>query len=712
MHKISNSVTKKDHDEKVSGSVKYVGDYPQIGMLHGKLIRSSYAHARILGVQTPELPEGYFLVDHRDIAGENIVHVVQDDSPAYADGEVHYRGEPIAMLVGPNEEETTRYARLTEVTYEVLPAILDVEESETVFFDYHYERGEMEQAFSDADQIFEEVFYTGYQEQVYLETQGMIAEYKEGHVTVRGSLQCPYYVHGAVAKVLGLTPDKVRIVQETTGGGFGGKEAFPSFLAAQTAVAAVKAQGKPVRVVFDRREDMEFTSKRHPSKSTYKVAVKDGKVTAMDIDVIFNAGAFTTLSPVVLQRGIIAAPGVYNVPNVNVRGRAVRTHTVPTGAYRGFGAPQTFFAVERMMDHIAKALDVDTLTFKRAHLVKQGDQTSTSGIYHYPVPLPAMIDDVLDRSGYLKKRKNYEKAGIERDRHGIGLSLWFHGAGFTGSGERDFIKAKVALQKTADGKVEILASNSDIGQGIKTTFAKIVASELSIPYEEIRISNPDTSRVPDSGPTVASRSLMIVGELLRRAAIHLRSEWREGEAQRVEEHFVEPEFMIPFRLDDFHGDAYPTYAWGVAAVEVKVDALTGVNEVVGCWSAFDVGTPIDLNVVVGQMEGGVLQGLGYASMEQMNYDKDGRIRNNSLSDYLIPTAMDVSHLDVQMHIEEYPYGPYGAKGAGELPLVGIPAAYVAAMEQAVSFPFSHIPLTAEETLVALSGQSAREAQKT
>ena len=568
-----------------------------------------------------------------------------------------------------------------------------------MFFDFKFGRCDVDSAFAQADKVYEEQFSTGYQEQAYLETQGLIADYQNGKLTLHGSLQCPYYVHGALVKALGLTPDRVRVLQDVTGGGFGGKEAYPSILGCQVAVAAYKANGKAVRVIYGRREDMEFTSKRHPSLCTYKVAVKDGCVTAMDIDVKFDAGAFTTLSAVVLQRGIIASPGAYRVESLRVRGRALKTNTMPTGAFRGFGAPQTFFAVEMMMQHIAREIGEDPLAFKLRHLVQQGDATSTDGRYHFPVPLPTMVAQVQGMSNYVAKYAAYRQPQAGRYRRGIGISVWFHGAGFTGSGERDHIKAVTRLHKTPDGRVEVLASQTDMGQGIKTTLCKIVANELNLPLEMVTYNDPDTDRVPDSGPTVASRSLMTVGELLRRAAIHLRTEWVTGQDQTVEEHFKEPDFVIPFYIEQFKGDAYPTYAWAACAVEVEVDTLTGTNQVLGAWASFDVGTPIDINIVLGQMEGGFLQGLGYASMEQMAYDGTGRIRNNSFTDYIIPTAVDVPVMQVKMHVEEYPLGPYGAKGAGELPLVGVPGAYMAAMEQALGMDIHHIPFSAEDALL-------------
>ena len=707
MNAISRSVVRKDHASKVSGRSIFVADYPSEGVLFGKLLRSKKPRARVLKIDVPELPEGYFYVDAKDVPGDNNVNIVLDDTPVFCRDTVEYIGEPIAMLCGPDEKKVEQLRDACSVAYEELESVLEVRKATQTFFDYNYGRGDVEKAFSEADRIYDEEFETGYQEHAYLETLGMMAEPEEdGRMFVHGSAQCIYYIHKALMRVLGCGPDGVHVLQDVTGGAFGGKEDYPSILGCQVAVAARKC-GKPVRCVFDRREDMEFSSKRHPSLCRYRVAVSNGRITAMDIDVIFNAGAYSTLSAVVLQRGIIAAPGVYNIPNLRVRGRAFKTNTVPCGAYRGFGAPQTFFAVEMMMDHIARNLRVESLAFKEAHLCKQGDLTSTSGRYHFPVPLPAMIREIDEACNYRKKRTEYALAQTGRYRRGIGLSLVFHGAGFTGSGERDIIKAVVKLRKYRDGSVEILASNGEIGQGVRTTFSKIVARELDIPLERVICDYPDTARVPDSGPTAASRSLMIVGELLRRAAGKLRREWAEGEEQEVEEHYREPGFMIPFDPDSFYGDAYPTYVWGVSAIEVEIDTFTGSARVLGAYGDFDVGTPIDRNIISGQMEGGFLQGIGYSFMEKMYTDAGGRIRNNSLTDYLIPTAVDVPNLKCMLHVEEFPEGPYGAKGAGELPLVGAPAAYLEAVEQALGGKaLRHVPFTAEDALSVIRKEGA------
>jgi CO/xanthine dehydrogenase Mo-binding subunit len=702
MGQISGSVVKRDHSTKFSGAAIYVGDYMESDILTGKILHSQKAHAKLIEVKVPELPAGYYYVDRRDVPGDNNVNIVKDDMPVFARETVEYIGEAIGMVCGPDESMVEHILSAIEVVYEDLPVVTDVLKSDTAFFDYTITKGDIDKAFKEADKVYEEVFETGFQDQTYLETQGMMAEPQaEGRVFLHGSLQCPYYVLNAVTRALGLPREKVHIAQDATGGGFGGKEDYPSILGCQVGVAAV-ATGHKVRCIFGRREDLEFTPKKHPSHNTYKVAVKDGRVTAMDVDVIFNGGAYTTLSAVVLQRGIICANGVYDVPNLHIRGRAIKTNTVPSGAYRGFGGPQTFVSVEMVMDHIARDLGIRPLEFKLKHLVKKGDSTSTSGKYHFDVPIVEMVEELDRICDYRKKREMYAKPQTGRYRRGIGLSMCFHGAGFTGSGERDFIKAVVRLKKSADGMVTILISNTDMGQGLRTIMPKIVAKELDLPLTQIIYEYPDTDFVPDSGPTVASRSTMVVGELLCQAAKRLRAEWQDGEEQMIEEHYKHPEFLIPFSLDDFKGDAYPTYSWLVNVIELEIDTYTGRPQVLGAYGCFDVGTPIDYNIVVGQMEGGFLQSIGYASMEYMTADKTGRIRNNSFSDYIIPTAMDVPNLKVILHTVEYPEGPYGAKGAGELPAVGAPGAYMEAVEQALeSVDLHHIPFTAEDVLKSL-----------
>lgn len=695
MEPISKSVVKKDHTVKMNGEALYVDDLKLEDMLHGKLLRSTKPCAKIKSIQFPEMPNGYYIIDRNDVPGTNRVAIVENDTPVFAEDRVEYVSDPILMVVGEDLKIINGIINNIAIDYEEEPAIFDMRESQTAFFNYNYTKGDPKKAFEEADRIIEETFFTGHQEQAYLEPQGMIGIYQDGKAIVYGSMQCPFYVHGALKQVFDCTSDKIQVIQTVTGGGFGGKEDYPSVLACQVAVAAKKA-GKPVKVIFDRREDISTTSKRHPSFIVYKTAIKNGKITAMYVDVTFNSGAFTTLSPVVLQRGIIAASGVYNIEHLNVCGRAMKTNTVPNGAYRGFGGPQVFFAVEMHMTHIAKELGINPFTLKEEYLVKQGDATSTSGKYHFHVPLPELIEKLDDISDFKTKQSAYQNQ-TGRYRLGMGVSLFYHGCGFTGSGERDLIKAVAHLVKHKDDSVEILISNSDIGQGLKTTFCKIVSDILGIPIDQIKMENPDTDCVPDSGPTVASRSLMTVGKLIERASRKLKETWKAGEYQCIEERYVEPDFLIPFDAKAFRGDAYPTFSWGVNAIEVQIDTLTATSEIIGAWGVFDVGVPIDDNIIKGQMEGGYLQGIGYGSMEYMDANH-GYIRNNSFSDYIIPTSMDVPHMKVATINNPYSEGPFGAKGAGELPLDGAAPAYVDAVENALNHRLNKAPFMPEDIL--------------
>lgn len=700
MEAIKRPMKRRDHDEKVSGRIRYTDDIQSPEYLCGKILRSGIAHGRIKGIQVPELPEGYLIVDHKDVGGANEVHIVLDDTPVFAEEVVEFVGDPILMVVGPDERTVDHILKEIKVEYEELPAELDPLKATTHFFKYRIEKGDTQKAFAEADRVLEETFTTGHQEHVSLETNAMITEWADGKVTVRGSLQCPYYVLRAVRKVLGCQECELNIVQEPIGGAFGGKEDYPSLLASQVAVAAAKAR-RAVKVVFTRQEDIAYTPKRHPSFCKYKVAIKGGRVTAMDIDVTYDAGAYTTLSAVVLQRGSICANGIYDIPNLLVRSRAAKTNSVPNGAFRGFGGPQTFFAVEVLMEHVAKALGEEPLDFKLRHASKQGDETSTQGLFHFHVPTPEIAAKIEELSGYREKRAKYESQPAGRTRRGIGLSLTFHGCAFTGNGERDLIKAVAKIRGNADGTVDVFTANTEMGQGLETTFPKLVAARLGIPPERVNLITPETDLVPDSGPTVASRSIMIVGLILQRAADRLKEQWKPGETVTVEEHYQHPDYMISFSLDNFKGDAYPDYSWSGNVVEVEVDTLTGEAKTLGCWGVYDVGVPIDEAVCHGQMQGGMLQGLGYASMEQLNYNERGVIRNDKLSDYIIPTSVDAPPLISDFVLNPSVFGPMGAKGAGELPHVGVAPAYVLAMEQALGKPLYKAPYSMEDALKAL-----------
>lgn len=699
MESIRKSVIKADHKIKVDGSAKYIADIKFENSLYAKTLRSEKAKAVIKSIIIPELKDGYYIVEGKDVPGLNKVKIIQNDMPVFSDKEVNYIGEPILLVVGPDLGEVINILNDIKVEYEECTPVFDMRNSTEFFDKYEYRKGNLEDAIKKSSKIIEEEFYTGYQEQAYLETQGLVGTCEDGKVSVYGTMQCPYYVKGAVVQALGFNEDKVRIIQTTTGGGFGGKEDYPSLLGAQVAVAANKIK-KPVKLVLDRVEDMSFTTKRHPALLNYKTILdENNKIIGMDVDIILNGGAYSTVSSVVLQRALLCAIGVYNIPNIRVKGRVVKTNTVPTGAFRGFGGPQSIFGIETHMAHIAKEIECTPLELKKKHFVKTGDDTCTSGKFNYDVKLDEMLERAEKISDFSEKYKKYSSEQ-EIVRKGIGMSIFLHGCGFTGSGERDFIKAKVKLLKHESGIIEILVSNTDMGQGLQTTFKKIVAKVLDKNYQDIIYENPDTDRVPDSGPTVASRSIMVVGKLLERAALRLKENWIDGQEQIIEENYKHPD-LIHWNITKFNGDAYPSYSWGINVVEVEVNTITAVTEVTGIYTVFDIGIPIDETIMEGQIQGGVIQGLGYGSCENMECDNTGRIRQHSITDYIIPTSKDVVNIKNELVDNPCDLGPFGAKGAGELTLVGTAPAYANAIENALGVKVNRLPVTPEWIMEAI-----------
>lgn len=700
MRTVDRTINRVDAWEKISGEAKYLNDIDFGDYYYAKTLRSERARAKIISIDIPELPENYYIVDKNDVP-VNGVKIINNKQPFFAKNCVNYIGEPILLVVGPDKGKVCEILHGIKVAYEDLEAVFSIDEWETgkkksiygednTFVSYHYEKGKLDEIKDNAKFTFEGDYETGYQEQLYLETQGAAAEYKDGKITVWGSMQCPYYVKDALVAAFKLPYDKVRIIQTTTGGGFGGKEDFPSLLCGQAAAAAVKT-GKKVKLTYERDEDIQCTTKRHPSKISLKSYLdEDYNIIGMEADIRLDGGAYEGLSSVVLQRSIFAAIGAYNVENIKVKGAVIATNNVVTGAFRGFGGPQAIFAVESHIEQIAHKLKISPLELKKKNLIKQGDFSSTGGIFRDYIPLSEMIKKADEMSGYSSKYSKYSKAD---ELKGIGMSLFFHGGGFTGNGERDIIKAKVKMKKHKNGAVEILISNVEMGQGLKTTMSKIVSAVLDIPISRVIYNNPDTDLVPNSGPTVASRSILIVGELVREAAEEIKARWNEANEFIVEKNYKHPK-GYSFDADTLKGDVYNTYSFGVNVVEVEVNPVTYETDIKGVWTVFDVGHAIDEKIIEGQIEGGVVQGLGYGSIEVMKA-KNGRLLQKTNTDYVIPTAVEFPKINIALINSPYKNGPFGAKSAGELTLVGSGTAYALAVQNAVKRPIKKLPVTAE-----------------
>jgi CO/xanthine dehydrogenase Mo-binding subunit len=580
--------------------------------------------------------------------------------------------------------------------------------------------------------VLERTYSTGAQEQLYIEPQGMIAEASPAAgVTVWGSLQCPYYVHKALVPLFGLPKDRVRVVQTETGGGFGGKEEYPSMIAAHAALLAWKS-GRPVKMIYDRAEDMVATTKRHPSRTRIRSAVnREGDLLALDIDFAIDGGAYATLSAVVLSRGTIHAGGPYRCPNVRVKSRAVATSAPPHGAFRGFGAPQSIFALESHLDELAAALGIAPDELRRRNFIRQGDTLAVGQVIHEEVDLPGLLEHAFAATGYREKRERFahENDTAGRVRRGIGFASFMHGAGFTGSGE-EYLASIVGVDATAEGRVRIRVASTEIGQGTNTILAQVAADALGIPYDHVELAQPDTANVPNSGPSVASRTTMVVGKLVERAALGLAQKLADagllppghrGEAFRAAckawhgrhgalESVVQYHPPAGIHWDDerYQGDAYGAYAWAVYVAEVAVDTLTGETTVDDFYALQEVGRVIHPVLAAGQIEGGVAQGIGWALYENVAW-REGRMVNAQMTNYIIPTAADVPPIRVAFKEVPYAGGPGGAKGIGELPMDGPAPAIANAIAHATGVRPRHVPVTPEALLDALEDARATAA---
>ena len=732
---VGKSVPRKEGRKKVTGAALYVDDLTFPGMLHGATVRSTIARGRIKNISFEgDMPwEEFTIVTAKDIPGENYVALILNDQPYLASEDINHPEEPIVLLAHPDKYLLEEARRNVRIETEELPAIFSLEDSlarkeivwgdDNVFKSFLVDKGNVDDVWARADHIVEGEYHTGAQEQLYIENNGVvgIANPKDG-VTVWGSMQCPYYVHKALVKLFAQPEDKVRVIQTETGGGFGGKEEYPSLIAGHAGLLALKS-GKPVKIIYDRAEDMVATTKRHPSRTRHKTAVtSDGKLLAMEIDFVIDGGAYCTLSPVVLSRGTIHAAGPYSCPNVRIRSQAVATNVPPHGAFRGFGAPQSIFALERQMDRVAQAVGLTPEEFRRRNFVQEGQTTATSQVIREKVEMEALLERALSLTDYRAKRERFAADNpSSRVKRGIGFASFMHGAGFTGSGEV-YLASVVGAEATPEGRVRILAASTEIGQGTNTIFAQIAADALGLDHELIEVMQPDTSNVPNSGPTVASRTCMVVGKLVESAVLglkqtliasgHLKEVYTRSEFQRACDEYIkthgplksyskyQPPPNVFWDDEKYQGDAYGTYAWAVYVAEVTVDMLTYEAHVQDFVAVQEVGKVINPVLAAGQIEGGVAQAIGFTLFENVVWT-NGRMANNQMTNYIIPTPADIPPIRVYFEENPYAYGPAGAKGIGELPMDGAAPAILSAIENATGVSISHVPLMPEKLMESL-----------
>ncbi|MFZ0417718.1 MAG: xanthine dehydrogenase family protein molybdopterin-binding subunit [Candidatus Sulfotelmatobacter sp.] len=732
---VGKSVPRKEGRDKVTGRSQYVDDMALPNMLFGATIRSQIPRGRIKKITFPPQIhwDEFVIVSAKDIPGKNCISLIGDDQPCLANEFVNHPEEPILLLAHPDRHLLPRAVEAVSIEYEPLPAIFAIDESErrseivwgedNIFKTYLIERGEVDGIWKKADYIVEGEYTTGAQEQLYIENNGMIAVFDAAlGITVWGSLQCPYYIHKALMALCNLPGEKVRVIQMETGGAFGGKEEYPSMIAGHASLLAMKS-GRPVKIIYDRMEDMAATTKRHPSRTRHRTAVsRDGKILGGEIDFTIDGGAYATLSSVVLSRGAIHAGGPYYWPSVRIRAKAVATNAPPHGAFRGFGAPQSLFAMERHMDRIAQAVGLSPIEIRRRNFLQPGQATTTEQIVREPIDLRRLLDRALNVSDYESKKQRFATENQSgATRKGMGIAAFLHGAGFTGSGER-YLSSVVGVEGCADGSVRVLVSSTEFGQGTKTVLSQIAAEAIGLPYENVSMAQPDTLEVPNSGPTVASRTVMVVGKLVQSAALGIKqtllssnllqdgytaAEFRAACRQYVAAHgqfrsWSRYEAPADIFWDDqrYRGEAYAAFAWAVYIAEVTVDLTTYSVSVDDFVALQEVGKVLHPLLAMGQVIGGVAQGIGFSLYEKVVW-QNGRMQNSQMTNYIMPTSTDLPPIRVLFEELGNVYGAYGAKGIGELPMDGPAPAIVNAVSDALGIHFDFIPLLPEDIMDCL-----------
>ncbi|RLC50013.1 MAG: hypothetical protein DRZ79_05065 [Candidatus Cloacimonadota bacterium] len=676
------TVKKFDARPKVVGTWKFLDDYSYENMIYGYLFYARFHRGKIKKIIFPSdfNISDFTIVRASDIPGTNIVPEPEPDQPFLASDEIFYFGQIIMGIAHPSKEILRDFVKNISVEFEELPAITDPKQcldDEKNAFGHEITIDHTNQTKINENWIkTKSVYYTQHQEQLYLEPQAMIAIFnkKDLSMFVRGTMQCPFFVKEAVEAIMGDAVSKVTVeTSEGIGGGFGGKEDFPNIIAGITALLSYKS-GKPVKTVLERSDDIKITTKRHPSRieiETYTDSVTK-KIKKINIDYRLDTGFYQTLSPVVLSRGVLHAAGGYGIEDAFVRGRLLRSNTPPNGAFRGFGAPQAFFAIESHIDKIAAELKLDPYEFRKINIFKIGDEFPSSQKIT-ETHLLDCLERVIEKSDYTKKVTEFSQYNKSHsDKKGIGISIGYHGGGYTGNGEK-FLNSKVKIIIGNDGNINIFVANTDMGQGAHTTLAQIVSASLGHPIEKTKVILPNTDKTPNSGPTVASRTIYIIGNLLKKLSARIKNELKfdvlsdfikENSDLFPKEYsiYFEPDPNVIFDENTYKGIGYKDYSWAACVAEIVYDPISYSVRPIKIWNVLDIGKPVNLQIAEGQVEGGVLQATGYALSEY--FYKEGFGRFNGITDYVLPTTLDTPEIDVEfIHTDTTLH-----KGLGEIPM--------------------------------------------
>ena len=755
---VGTSVKRKDAYLKASGKIKYLDDISFPNMLYGKIITSGVPFAELIGIDISQIPENVLCLTAKDIPGKNEIGVILNDQPFLADKIIRYAYEPIALLAADNKDDLKKAAKKIKILYEEKKPIFHYEDAlkkdapfihqkGNLAIKYKLRKGNANEVLKKAKYKIVRHFQTPYQEQLYLETMGAIAVPDNDKMVIYGTMQCPFYVRKAVARVLGFPLSKIRVIQTPTGGGFGGKEDVPNEICAAAALLAYYTN-RPVKVVYERTEDICRTSKRHPMYMRYEYGFdENGKILAAKAEVCADIGAYATLSPAVLFRSFAHVFGPYKISNAYADVFGIYTNNQPAGAFRGFGTPQVVFAHESMMDEIAKFLNIDPWQIRKINIINSGDETITGQKLTESVGLSETLEKIKPYYEELKKEKEeFNRKNKEKVR-GLGLSTIYYGNGLGVAGKALDASGSF-VQVNVDGSVFISVGCVEMGQGALTVLSQIAAETLGFPYENIYPNfYVDTCLVQDSGPTVASRTTVMSGnalidackkikERILKTAVKLLNEnnsqeyilkdidlkngifYHKGEKidtlsldevlnQCFIDHVKLAEtgwYEVPDTNLDFEtglGSTYYVFCFATQLAYLEVDKITGEVNVLKVISAHDVGKCINPTTLKGQIYGGVVQGMGYALFENLIM-KNGKFLNPNLTDYIVPTIKDIPEIIPIIVEAASKDGPYGAKGIGEPSLIPAAASFSNAVCDAIGKRIYSLPVLPEKILEVLN----------
>ncbi|MCE7947862.1 MAG: aldehyde oxidase [Chloroflexi bacterium CFX4] len=728
---VGQSVHRLDALGKVTGATPYPADVDMAGQLWMKIRYSDRTHARILSVDTrsaaalegvvaiftaadvPRNEYGLIIYDQPVICG------VGGENPIAGADVVRCRADCVAVIVAETEAIATQARDLIKVTYEDLPIVTDAEAAmaadapqlhakypNNILCHYKIRKGDMAQGWAQAAVIVEGTYTTGWQEHAYLQPEAGLGYLDEqGRVTVVVAGQWAHEDQQQIAHALDLPLEQVRVIYPAIGGAFGGREDMSVQIV--LALAAWKLK-RPVKIIWSREESILAHHKRHPVKIHAKWgATREGKIVAAEATVIGDGGAYAYTTSKVMGNANLLATGAYCIPNIHLDTYGVFTNNIPSGAFRGFGGPQGAFAAEGQMNKLAEALGIDPVELRLRNVLREGDLLSVGTPLPTGVTIDRVVAECARRSGYWEatphgwQRKPLAQPAEPHKRRGVGFACGFKNVGFSfGFPER----AWATIELHGDTEIErviVRQASAEVGQGAHTAIVQMAAEAVGVPLHKVMLISHDTAQTDDSGSASASRLTFMAGNAVRGAAELALQAWKNEERPAIGTFKYRPPATTPY--DPETGRAEPNFAYGYVAqaFEVELDLETGQVAVLRVVSASDVGRAINPELVRGQIEGAVVQAVGYVLYEHL-ISEGGVIKNPYLSNYLIPTVGDIP-LQVESVILEYadPIGPWGARGMAEMPYLTVAPAVAAALHQASGIWFDDLPMTPDRVYMGL-----------